>query len=199
MRPTYNSLHCLLYLLGLSAAEGETTEAERVLLRRLAAGRRRVVEIGVFHGCGSRLLREAMAPDGILTAIDPYPRHFLGLRGYGWARIIAHREVAKCANGQVQWIETMGKDGPREPRVQACLPVDFVFFDGDHSWDGLREDWEAWRPHIAPGGIVCFHDSRAQHATFGCARFTAEVICKDPEFELLDPADTITALRRRMG
>jgi hypothetical protein len=91
----------------------------------------------------------------------------------------------------------MGKDAPKDPRVQATLPLDFIFFDGDHSWDGLREDWDAWRDHIAPGGIACFHDSRERHASFGCAKFLAEVISLDTEFEPIDAAATLSVLRRK--
>lgn len=197
MRPSHNSLHYVRYRLGLSEPIGETEPEERELLRRYAAGKRRLAEIGVFHGVSTRLLREVMAPDAILSAIDPFFRGRFGLRGYGWARLIAHHQVAKVRNGRVQWIETMGKDAPQDPRVQATLPLDFIFFDGDHSWDGLREDWAAWRDHIAPGGIACFHDSRERHAAFGCAKFLAEVISLDPEFEPIDAAATLSVLRRK--
>ena len=199
MRPSRNSLHYVRYLLGLSEAIGETFPGERVLLEKYARGKKRLAEIGVFHGVTTRLLRTAMAPDGVLLAIDPFFRSDFGLRGYGWARLIAHSQVRKVSNGRVLWIETMGKDAPGDPRVQAAVPLDFVFFDGDHSYEGMQEDWTAWRPHLAPGAIACFHDSRAQHATFGCAKFLAEVISQDPEFAEIDASDTLTVLRRRGG
>lgn len=197
MRPSHNSLHYVCYLLGLSEAIGETFPGERPLLQKYAAGKKRLAEIGVFHGVTTRLLRESMAPDGVLNAIDPFFRSRFGLRGYGWARRIAHSQVAKSRNGRVQWIETLGKNAPADPRVRATLPLDFIFFDGDHSREGLEEDWQAWRPHLAPGCIACFHDSRAQHESFGCARYMAEVIAHDAEFEQIDAADTLTVLRRR--
>lgn len=197
MRPSHNSLHYLCYLLGLSEAIWETLPGERVLLRKYASGKRRLAEIGVFHGVTSRLFREVMAPDGILNAVDPFFRSSFGLRGYGWARLIAHSQVGKVRNGTVQWIEMMGKDAPRDPRVQATAPLDFVFFDGDHSWEGLAEDWQAWRDLIAPGGIACFHDSRGPHESFGCAKYLAEVISRDPDFQEIDNAETLTVLQRR--
>ena len=39
--------------------------------------------------------------------------------------------------------------------------MDLVFIDGDHSYEGCREDWEMWRDHVAPGGFAAFHDARA--------------------------------------
>lgn len=38
-------------------------------------------------------------------------------------------------------------------------PFDFVFIDGDHSYDGVREDWLNYGPMIRPGGLVAFHDT----------------------------------------
>jgi predicted O-methyltransferase YrrM len=37
-------------------------------------------------------------------------------------------------------------------------PVDMVFIDGDHSYDGCCGDIWAWFPHIKAGGIIAVHD-----------------------------------------
>lgn len=34
----------------------------------------------------------------------------------------------------------------------------FAFFDGDHSELGVSRDWELYRPMLAPGSVVAFHD-----------------------------------------
>jgi len=94
----------------------------------------------------------------------------------------------------VLWIEEMGKDAPRNPEVAALLPVDFIFIDGDHSWDGIRGDWESWSGHIAPNGIVALHDSC--NTTQESARYTSEVILKDARFTKIHEVDMLTVLRR---
>ena len=38
--------------------------------------------------------------------------------------------------------------------------ADLVFIDGDHSEAGVQADWDAWHGHVAPGGVVAFHDAR---------------------------------------
>jgi hypothetical protein len=149
------------------------------------------VEIGVFHGVNTRIFREVMAGDAILFAIDPFPRFFFGMRGLGWARRIAHREVSKCSNGRVFWIETTGQAAINDARVQPYLPVDFIFIDGDHSWD-----WESWREHIMPGGIVCLHDTLNRPGS-GSGRYTNEVISVDPAFELIASVWSLSVLRRK--
>ena len=61
------------WLFGLAPAEVWTTSAERECLVRHASGCRRIVEIGVWHGGTSKSLRAAIAPSGVLYAVDPYP------------------------------------------------------------------------------------------------------------------------------
>ncbi len=137
-----------------------------------------------------------MAHDGVIIAIDPFPRSFFGLRGFGWARKIAHREVGKSKNGRVIWIEDAGKDAPQNPAVENLLPVDFLFIDGDHSWDGIKGDWEGWSSHVAGDGIVALHDSCNCEA--GSERYTQEVVLKDDRYEKVEAVDTLTVLRRKI-
>jgi predicted O-methyltransferase YrrM len=35
---------------------------------------------------------------------------------------------------------------------------DFVFIDGDHSYEGAKRDIDAWRSKVRPGGILAGHD-----------------------------------------
>lgn len=36
--------------------------------------------------------------------------------------------------------------------------VDILFIDGDHSYDGVRQDYFGYRDLVRPGGLVIFHD-----------------------------------------
>lgn len=192
----WNSIHYVRYRLGMASASTQTSEAERACLRRHAAGKKRLVEIGVWHGVNTKAFREAMSPEGVMLAVDPFRRCLLGIRGFGWARRIAHREVEKTSNGRVVWIERLGREAPSLAEVQPFLPVDFLFIDGDHSYEGLRADWQAWKNHVAAGGIVALHDSRCRNGC-GSERFTRDVILEDAGFEPVDAIDSLTVLRRK--
>lgn len=37
-------------------------------------------------------------------------------------------------------------------------PIDFLFIDGDHSYEGVKQDFEMYAPFVRPGGIIAFHD-----------------------------------------
>lgn len=44
--------------------------------------------------------------------------------------------------------------------------VDFLIIDGDHSYEGVKADLDAWLPHIAHHGTVFIHDYDATGTRF---------------------------------
>jgi len=68
-------------------------------------------------------------------------------------------------------------------------PFDFVFIDGDHSYEGVRGDWLAWSPLVRPGGLVAFHDTWPnwdRHEP-GVVRWIDELRHHRPSIEWTDP------------
>jgi predicted O-methyltransferase YrrM len=190
--------HFVLWIAGLRPPETQTTDRERAALARLAAGQGRIIEIGVWHGVTTSLLRRAMASDGVLWAVDPFPpgRLFVNLQ-----QPIARREVRRVPNGRVHWVRETGELAAAKYREAAEPPADLVFIDGDHSFEGLTADWRAWSPLVRAGGAVALHDSRSTPerpiADAGSVRATSEIVLKDPAFELVDEVDSLTIVRRR--
>jgi MMP 1-O-methyltransferase len=37
-------------------------------------------------------------------------------------------------------------------------PLGLLFVDGGHAFDVVLADYEGWAPHVAPGGLLVFHD-----------------------------------------
>lgn len=54
--------HFARWFAGLAQAETQTTASGRACLAKRAAGRRRLVEVGVWHGGTTRVLRAVMDP-----------------------------------------------------------------------------------------------------------------------------------------
>jgi predicted O-methyltransferase YrrM len=189
--------HFLLWNVGLARAETQTSEAERACLARHAAGRRRLAEVGVWHGVTTCRLRRAMASDGLLFGIDPYPT---GRLGFSAQRAIARSEVARSPGGEVRWLRLTGVEAALCLAEAGEPPVDFVFIDGDHSYDGLRGDWGG---RVTPGGVVALHDScssaEREIEDAGSVRYTREVIRRDARYEVAEVVDTLTVLRRKAG
>lgn len=193
-----NLRHYLKYKLGVSPAYSQTSVPEQACLRKHAAGKKILAEIGVFEGVNTRCFRSVMDTEGTIIAVDPYPRSLFGLLGFGWIRRIAHEEVGKLKQGNVLWIENLGKCAPNDEQVQLYLPVDFLFIDGDHSYEGIKGDWEAWSDNIQSGGIVALHDSvNCKQANVGSEVFTKEVILKDQRFTFLESVETLTIIKKK--
>jgi cephalosporin hydroxylase len=47
---------------------------------------------------------------------------------------------------------------------QQCASYDFIFIDGDHSYDGVKCDFELYKALLSPGGYIGFHDIDPNHA-----------------------------------
>jgi predicted O-methyltransferase YrrM len=74
-------------------------------------------------------------------------------------------------------------------------PIRLLLIDADHSYEGVQGDLEAWLPHVAPGGLIVFHD----YLIPDVARFVNERVRKDPRVEF-DPGKVlpnIVAVTRR--
>ena len=191
-------LHLLKWRLGLAPPEVWTTDAERACLARHAAEKHRLAEIGVWHGGTTRVLRAAMAPDGVLYAIDPYEK---GRLGFSAPRIIGRSEVDRVHNGRVVWIRALGHVAAGTAEIRAGAPFDFVFIDAAQTEELLHVEWTAWSPLIAPGGLIALHDSRfvPDHGIGEqtSVRYTREHILPDAAFEVVDAVESLTVLRRR--
>jgi hypothetical protein len=186
-----------LWALGIYPAQTQTTAKERLCLQKYAADRKHLVEIGVFNAVTTLELRQVMAPNAILWAVDPFSA---GRLGFNADEVISRCHVRRCRNGTVQFIKLTGAEAGKEYARLGLAPVEFLFIDGDHSWHGIDNDWKTWHPLIAVGGIVALHDSRSfdgQKATFDSVRYTADVILQDPRFEKIEEVDSLTVVRRQ--
>ena len=61
-------------------------------------------------------------------------------------------------------------DSPTVGRHWAT-PLGLVFIDGGHGYDVALADYESWAPHVAPDGVLVFHDVFEDPADGGQAPF----------------------------
>jgi predicted O-methyltransferase YrrM len=94
----------------------------------------------------------------VLVSVDLPDGEFGG--GYPQWRVPLYRAFARGS----QRVELLRADSHAETtrdRVQELLagrPVDFLFIDGDHTYDGVARDFELYTPLVRPGGLVALHD-----------------------------------------
>jgi len=59
--------------------------------------------------------------------------------------------------------------------------INMLYIDGDHAYESVRADYNAWYPFLVKGGIVAFHDH--EHPKYpGVVKFVAEKASKENEF-----------------
>ena len=80
--------------------------------------------------------------------------------------------------------------------------VDFIFIDGDHSYQGITRDWELYAGKLIQGGLIALHDTTAppgqpEKEVLGSVRFFNEVISKDPRFDWLETVHSMNILQRK--
>jgi predicted O-methyltransferase YrrM len=44
-----------------------------------------------------------------------------------------------------------------------CPQFDFIFIDGDHTYDGVKKDFEIYKNLLSPRGVIAFHDIDPNH------------------------------------
>ncbi len=122
----------------------------------LAAGRRRILEIGTAYGYSTLWMALAMAPEGKLTTIDPDRVRTDIARGY-WRRAgvpdeqitVVNRPALEALSGGGDGDQGSGADGDDEGLDG---PFDLVFIDA------LKEEYiaylEAVLPRCRPGSVI---------------------------------------------
>jgi predicted O-methyltransferase YrrM len=154
-------LRALLVGAGLIPPRTMHSAADAGVLRAAAAGRRRVVEIGVYEGSSAVVLCEVLEPGAELHLIDPFGEHGWALpAGWGATEGASRRVVERACRRHHGPGVTWHIDYSAAVAAQWHDPVDLVFIDGDHSEKGVRADWDGWHGFVEPGGAVVFHDAR---------------------------------------
>jgi predicted O-methyltransferase YrrM len=53
-------------------------------------------------------------------------------------------------------------------------PIDLLFVDGNHSYDYVRSELEAWEPHLTSGATIVFHDYGTGHPAWEAVKRAAD-------------------------
>lgn len=132
------------------------TKTKRLLLYKLALSLCRncvIVEIRSYVGGSSTFLASAATEkNGMLYCVDTWKNEAMpeGLRD-------TYNEFTKNTKPYKKWIVPLrGKSV--EVAKDFDKEIDLLFIDGDHSYEAVKSDVEAWFPKLKDGAIVVFHD-----------------------------------------
>jgi predicted O-methyltransferase YrrM len=137
----------------------QQTPEIRELFRRVRGVRpRRVLEIGTAYGGSLYLWTRVAHPDALVISVDLPPWE----QDDPWE---AHKVAQFRAFAQPgQSIELIRADSHEPPSLQAVRaalggePLDFLFIDGDHTYEGAGRDIADYGALLRPGGLMAIHD-----------------------------------------
>jgi predicted O-methyltransferase YrrM len=116
------------------------------------------VEIGSALGKSASYIGLGLKENGhgMLYAIDPHkPTNWNDVDAVDSLKEFERNISAAGVREYVSVIRSYSDAAARDWK----LPIDLIFIDGDHSYEGVKRDWELFLPHIRPSGIVIFHDT----------------------------------------
>lgn len=145
---------------------------EDVILRTIVAmgvkGRKvEVLEIGTLFGTGSAIIYDALSArvDSVhLTLLDPLDGYYAmspndGLTGEPVTEEMLWRnfEIAGIPRKDVTLIKKLSSE-PEALAAAKKRQYDLMIIDGDHSYAGVKTDFENYSPFVRPGGYIIFDD-----------------------------------------
>lgn len=146
-----------------------------------------VVEIGTATGGTLFLFCRHVPEDAVIVSIDLRRGRFGN--GYPAAKIPLYKSFARrgqtiaLIRGNSHFEETRSK----AMKILRDRAIEFLFIDGDHTYDGVKSDFDFYSKLVAPGGIVTFHDIAEHSAETGCevSRFWNEIKCRYRHTEIV--------------
>jgi MMP 1-O-methyltransferase len=167
------------------AIPGHLGEAEARFLGLLAASvpaEGSIVEIGSFKGRSTVMLAKVASHYGStpVVAIDPHN-----------SPILLNHAVNPAASSYPDFLASIKKAGVSqfvEPHMaySSALasswsrPIRMLWIDGDHTYEGAKQDLDGFLPHLVPFGVVAIHD--ALNVFPGPIRIFVEEILRSDQF-----------------
>jgi predicted O-methyltransferase YrrM len=141
-----------------------------------------ILEIGTLEGGTLFLFTRVASKNATIISVDLPPAKFLfKLRAPLYRTFISK-------NQQLCLIKEDSHDKITLEKVKNILngkKVDFLFIDGDHSYEGVKKDFEMYSSLVEPNGIIAFHDILSQPDS-GVDKFWDEI---KPQYKYIEIKD----------
>ncbi|MGQ9691608.1 MAG: class I SAM-dependent methyltransferase [Thermoproteota archaeon] len=116
------------------------------------------LEIGTANGGTLFLFSHIAPPNATLISIDLPGGPFGG--GYPRWKAPLYKSFSR-GRQRIYLLRADSHNPATLEKVMLILvnrKIDFLFIDGDHSYEGVKKDFEMYSPLVRKGGIIAFHD-----------------------------------------
>jgi predicted O-methyltransferase YrrM len=173
----------------------------RIFLRLVRAIRPRVVvEIGTARGGMFYALSQVADPAAVLVSID-----LPGAPNCGGQTEVERRVFRTFAGAgqRVAFIPENSQFYTTRQKLRDALGgemIDLLFIDGDHSYGGVRSDFEMYGDLVSPTGIIALHDICMVPQNWGPGRevglFWREIKRRHRSREIIDRGGVVTRTKK---
>jgi len=138
-----------------SQVKEELTNLLRIIQRRQPE---RILEIGTAAGGSFFAFTKSSNPNAVIISVELLFSN--SCCGYPVWKIPFY----KSFKTRQQKIFLLRKDSHALSTLSAVKKIlgvqklDFLFIDGDHTYDGVKKDFEMYSPLVHQGGLIAFHD-----------------------------------------
>jgi predicted O-methyltransferase YrrM len=127
-----------------------------------------VLEIGTARGGTLFSWCALAAPDATIVSVD-LPG---GIHGGGYPpwKVDFYRRFAGPSQ-KIHLLRGDSHDLKMLEEVKKLIPpggLDFLFIDGDHTFEGVKSDYDLYSPLVKPGGTIIFHDICVHRVEYDC-------------------------------
>lgn len=178
------------FILGKHVFKASQVRSELLALGELLAALRpeRALEIGTAGGGTLLFLTHLASPLATIVSVDLPGGRFGG--GYSARRKWAYRRFAR-ARQQLHLLQGDSHSVKMLEQANALLagqPLDYLFIDGDHRYEGVKRDFEMYGPLVRKGGLIAFHDivEGPSDNVGGVPRFWQEIRAQHRHREFVD-------------
>ena len=117
-----------------------------------------ILEIGTYDGGTLFFLSKFASIDATIITMDlPSVRDGAG---YSPTKIPFYKSF-KSHNQKIHFIRDNSHSISAIEKVKKIISdkkIDVLFIDGDHSYEGVKRDFENYSPFVRKGGLIAFHD-----------------------------------------
>lgn len=211
LKPAYidyvacRSLHQEKNCVGRLATTVQDVVARQLVAQCLKDSELNILEIGALYGINLAILYNHTATrfDKVhITCLDPFDGYYgqafdphLGIP-VDDTTFIRNMAVAHVPESNFRVIKKYSTD-PEAVEMAQGLNINLLIIDGDHSYSGVKFDFETYFPLLAPGGYIIFDDYHV-NGWPGVQKFVDEEIRNNLDCDFLGFISRTAVARKRL-
>ncbi len=148
----------------------------------------RVLEIGTATGGTFWLWCQLATQAAHIISLDLPMAKFSSDKGYNKGLLKSYAKPSQL----LSFIKKNSHTDKAESKLKKIMEphaLDLLFIDGDHTYEGVKDDYHRYSKYVRTGGMIIFHDIVYHDQVQECQvhRFWNELKVNETAYEFLDP------------